>query len=226
MAQGRMNMDKGSRKAPLMIGAGCAIAVMLTLAWWSQGTQHSPVGDVSAAQPASAALIRTPLQPQLEAGGTQQDMRVLVTQQAEAASHLTKHPGGVKPLEGPVTERPAFVSFMEWTMLQAVAKQHPTPERELTRMVNFLRFTKQLEAWEALPRSDSTLSQRELLANQLLQDLPHRVFHGDLSLKDAQDTQAQLLKDAVPDAEQRKVRARLEAERLIKAQPTGRPAPA
>jgi hypothetical protein len=139
--------------------------------------------------------------------------QALLTQQAAAAKEVERQPD-LKPLVGPIKERPSFVSPMEWTMLQSVSQQNANPGAELTRLVNNLRFMKQLELWQGLPPSASP-TQRQALAAQLLEDLPQRLANGEMDFKDAQKTQAALLQDAVPDVKERKKRAAIEARRLV-----------
>ena len=114
---------------------------------------------------------------------------------------------------GEVTARPAFVSEMEWAMLKAVAQQHAAPDKELTRMVNFLRFTKQLELWEGLPKSADAAT-RQTLANALLADLPEHVRNGELALPDAQSKMRAFVQDAETTEPDRAHRIDAEAARL------------
>jgi hypothetical protein len=136
----------------------------------------------------------------------------VVAQQDHAAKELAQHPIA-KPITGVVTERPSFVSPVEWLMMQGVAKQHATPDKELTRMVNLLKFNKQLELWQDMPKS-ADAAERQALANQLLDELPERVIHGDVDMPAAQKLQASLLTDAVADPDKRRVRAEAEARRI------------
>lgn len=134
-------------------------------------------------------------------------------QQEAAAQEILKQPE-VKPIVGNVSEKPTFVSQMEWNMLKGVAQQHANPEKELTRLVNFVRFTKQLELWQALPEQTDA-AKRQILANELLADLPQRLMQEEFDLPAAQKLQAELLNDAVQDPQERQARAVLEARRLI-----------
>lgn len=137
-------------------------------------------------------------------------------QQAAAAQEILQHPE-VKPIVGNVSDKPPFVSQMEWNMLKGVAQQHANPEKELTRLVNFVRFTKQLELWQALPEQTDAAT-RQTLANELLEDLPQRLKQEELDLAAVQKLQAELLNDAVQDPQERQVRAAQEARRLIQPQ--------
>lgn len=134
-------------------------------------------------------------------------------QQEAAAQEILKQPE-VKPIVGNVSEKPTFVSQMEWNMLKGVAQQQANPEKELTRLVNFVRFTKQLELWQALPEQTDA-AKRQILANELLADLPQRLMQEEFDLPAAQKLQAELLNDAVQDPQERQARAVLEARRLI-----------
>ena len=71
-------------------------------------------------------------------------------------------------------------------MLQGVAQQDADPPKALARLVNSLRFTRQMELWEDMAAMPDKAAKRRRLAVQLLDDLPNRVAHGDLALADAQ----------------------------------------
>jgi hypothetical protein len=143
----------------------------------------------------------------------------MVAQQNEAAKVLADQPD-MKPIVGPVKERPPYVSRMEWAMLQGVAQQQTDPDKELTRMVNFLRFSKQMELWEAMPKTPENAAKRQVLAAQLVDDLPSRVATGELDLKDAQGKLTAFLADAVSDPNVRRQREDAEGKRLQSASET------
>lgn len=145
-----------------------------------------------------------------------EEAEAAIEQQKVAAKVIEDQPD-MKPIVGPVTERPSFVSPMEWAMLQGVVQQHAQPDKELTRMVNFLRFMKQMEALEALPKTPDNAAKRRVLTDQLVEDLPTRVQGGDLELKDAQARLADWLPEAEPDERQRQKRADAIGQRLIDA---------
>jgi hypothetical protein len=147
---------------------------------------------------------------------SEQDVQVALEQQKVAAKVLEEQPE-MKPITGPITERPAFVSPMEWAMLQGVVQQHANPDKELARMVNFLRFMKQMESLEALPKTPANAAKRQLLTNQLTQDLPNRVQQGDLEVKDAQARLSEWLLEAEPNEHLRQQRADAVGKRLVEA---------
>lgn len=138
----------------------------------------------------------------------------LKTEQAQAKEVILQT--APEPIKTTVIQRPSYVSEMEWAALKAVADQHPDPEGQLTRLTNSLRFAKQLELWQDMPK-DQPDAKRHDLATALVKDLPERVKHGDFALKDAHQMLAGLLEDAEPDPELRSRRGAQEANRLTQA---------
>jgi hypothetical protein len=192
------------------------ITVMLaaagaSLMWWSLWRDQTQV-PASTEQPASMVSATAPAKPAAPAVPRVLDAAGLSAQQMAAAQAVERNPT-LKPITGPITERPAFVSEIEWQMLQGVAQQHAAPKLELAHLVNNLRFMKQLELWQSMAPSGDA-AKRQTLAEQLLDDLPQRLASGDLDLSQARKLQASFLKDAVSDPEQRKARAEAEARRL------------
>jgi hypothetical protein len=120
---------------------------------------------------------------------------------------------GDPALTGKITRRPDFVSPFEWQVLKAVASERPDGDQELTRMVNYLRFSKQLESWQA-PPDGMTSEQHQQLGWQLLAALPDRVQHQDLAAHHAQQLQMQLLETLVPDDSKRRQYLQQEAGRI------------
>lgn len=182
----------------------------LALAWWStQGS--SPPPSAQAASAPVALEVASSAQPDVSPVAVQ----AMIEQQAVAAKEVERQPA-VPPIKGQVKERPPFVSMMEWAMLKGVAQQHPNPDKELTRLVNFLRFTKQLELWQSMDASTDP-AKRRAVAEPLLDDLPERVLQGDMDLAEARKTQGALLQDVVSDPQARSQRAEVERRRLDKA---------
>ncbi|HOT44883.1 MAG TPA: hypothetical protein PLM53_09815 [Spirochaetota bacterium] len=75
-----------------------------------------------------------------------------------------------KPVAGRVTQRPEYVSEIEWQVLRnAVMNRPEDADAQLAALVNKLLFFKKKEAWE----SPATLpEQRRKLARQMLSMLP------------------------------------------------------
>lgn len=205
----------------LMICGGITVATLvLTLVARTQmqaetagGTRTESVNSDTAASLVAKAAAPAPA-PAVEpvSANMPKDLPAAVAQQSAAVNEIKKQPV-IKPITGEIKERPAFVSEMEWDMLKSVAQQHATPEKELTRMVNFLRFTKQLELWESLPKSEDA-TRRQMIANELLEDLPNRVRHGELELADAQGKMRALVQDAELNDKDRARRMTAENTRL------------
>ncbi|MDF1781248.1 MAG: hypothetical protein P1U67_08140 [Alcanivoracaceae bacterium] len=116
---------------------------------------------------------------------------------------------------GVVSERPDFISPVEWYVVNGVADRSPNPEKELTRLVNNFRFIKQMELWEALSGSTgSEKSKRNEIAEHLLNSLPARLSAQDMDKSQAQRIQLTLLSDLEPDPKIRQKRLAEEARRI------------
>jgi hypothetical protein len=190
---------------------GAAMAAVLW--WWSHRDDAAVSAPVTSSAPApEAAALAQPVALAQPAAALPTTEAGLMAQQAAAAQVVARAPA-MTPITGPVTARPEFVSEMEWQMLKGVAQQNPAPDAELTRLVNKLRFMKQLELWQSMEHS-TDMAKRQVLAEQLLDDLPQRVVNADLDKPEAQKLQASLLKDAVSDEQARKKRAEVESRRL------------
>ena len=178
----------------------CLTAGAAGMWWLMQSPRASEESASSVAEPAVTA-------------DQQAEIQQLAGEQTAAASVVTRQPE-LKPVDRHLTERPEYVSPMEWAMLQGVAQQDADPPRMLARLVNSLRFTRQTEVWESLPKTSDQAIRRGRLAEQLLQDLPNRVLQGDLALDDAQSRLVALLADAVPSPDARQTRQHVELARL------------
>lgn len=218
MAQVRVTPSSNKK----WIAIAAAIAALGAAGYWF--TSAEDVSDAarvtdamtaaSGAVPGSAAVV--PGAEFSNAEPSAQETQAVLEQQKAAARVVEDRPD-LKPLTGPITERPDFVSPMEWAMLQGVVQQHAQPDKELTRMVNFLRFMKQMESLEALPRTPQNVAKRQMLSAILIDDLPNRVQQGDLELKDAKARMAEWLVDAVPDATTRQQQSEAMGKRLVAA---------
>ena len=113
-----------------------------------------------------------------------------------------------------ITEKPDYVSDIEWQVLQGVAQQHAEPDKELTRLVKKLHFTKELELWHTMEASAGN-TRRLALANTLLNDIPERVASKDMDVFEARKLQETLLKATISDPDVRRQRMDSEAKRLM-----------
>lgn len=187
-------------------------AVVVGAIWRAQrDVEPTPVSTSASVAGPSAKASGGSAFPWARASGVD-DAQQVAAQQLEAASAAAKEVGA-QPLTGRVAQRPPFVSIVEWSMLQSVAERSPNPDQTLTRLVNNLRFMKQLDLWRSLAQSTDT-AQRKSVAEYLLKDLPERVKNGDMDLAGAKQLQGELLVDVVANPEERARRAELEAQRL------------
>jgi hypothetical protein len=126
-------------------------------------------------------------------------------QEAAAAAARDSAP---RELQGRLERRPDFVAEIEWQALQAVARRSADYDRELLRLVNNLRFNKQLEQWRVAP------APRRALGEELLEAVPERVRQQEYSVPAAQKLQQELLRELEPDPAARQARQAAEAARL------------
>jgi hypothetical protein len=121
---------------------------------------------------------------------------------------------GRPPYSSPVTQRPDFVSPLEWKIFEGVAQTHADPAQELTLLVNRLRFTRLEALWRSLRSAGGNSEPRRILARQLLDEIPGRVRERQFDRAQAQSLQLELLEDLVSDPVQRVRRASAESLRL------------
>ncbi len=199
------------------LAGGAVVALLIGALWRAEDvppTPSQPMVNLTGSAPVTFAP------PSAGMGDGSAELSALKDELNTAAMAIDQAPGTVP--EGPVRSRPDYVSPVEWMVLQGVANQHANAERELSRMVHFLRFNKQIERWEGLSAGgDPAL--RHALASALVTDLPARVQQGDLSASDARSLLMRLLADAEPDASRREARmgdtmARIEAGSRAAAQ--------
>ena len=94
--------------------------------------------------------------------------------------------------------------------MNGVASRHETPDLELVRLVNLLRFNKQMEALNKA--TDDSV--RTKLAEAILRQMPERVSNKEMSIERAQSIQLSLINTLYTDPEQVRERAAEEAERI------------
>ncbi len=218
MAQVRMTPKSNVKWVALL----AVLAAAGGLAWWKMSSSDDQASVAPGASVDAASAVSGEAS-QAEAGTNITDVvpeatspAVVVAQQQEAAK-VVEQQADMKPIQGPVSERPAFISPMEWSLLQAVAQQHPHPDQKLVNMLNFVRYGKQSEALEAMPKPGEP-GKRRALAEALINDLPQRLINGDLDLTGARTDLLRFLEDAEPDAKRREKRLEVEMKRLTAAE--------
>lgn len=98
-----------------------------------------------------------------------------------------------KTVSRAVTQRPDYVSEIEWQVLQNVVKQNPDgSEKQLTNLVNKLLFSKKKEAWLS---SGENTAQRRQLARQLLDMIPEQLENEAIDSATAKEMEVKLAAD-------------------------------
>lgn len=201
---------------PLRWLLAAAVVAGVLLAWWSTSHQEP------ASRPAEGAAFAwnrpgaatTDLSDAVRDSGVPNLTREQAEQQQVQAAKAAERQVGAPPLTGPVAERPAYVSELEWSALRQAAAMRPDSAGELTRMVNHLRFMKQLELWRGLS-TPADAGRRQVVAQALLNELPARVGHSEIDRTEAMTLQSALLVDLVNDPAERARRAETEGKRLV-----------
>ena len=181
------------------LAAGAVVALVVGALWRAEEVPPTPAHPVSLT--GSAPITFAPPSAGLSDGSS--ELAALKAELNTAAAAIDHSVGS--QADGPVRERPDYVSPMEWMVLQGVARQHANPEQELSHLVHFLRFNKQRDRWEALP-AGAEPALRQSLAVALVADLPTRVRQGDLSPSDARALLMRLLPDAETDGGRQQAR--------------------
>lgn len=190
----------------MIAGLVAVLLLAVGFGWLMRAPDASRITAQTAAQ--TSAEMRAPV------SADEMSAQQSVQAQQEVAAQAAALQLGQKPVSGPVSIRPDFVSEMEWQVLQGVADQAAARgldrAKEMTRLVNDLRFNKLLEQWGASTQATT----RHALAGQLLDELPAHVGAGELDHAAARKLQQQLLADVLSDPEARAARAEQEAARL------------
>ena len=173
---------------------------------WRSAPDTTLLASPSTSSEPSASQSTTDDISQLDAATVEEQQR----QAAKAANAMV----GVGEYQDEVKSRPDFVSPVEWEILKGVAQQQADSKHALVALVNHLRFAKQQESWENLLQTGANPQQRHALAQQLLQDIPARVEHHDMSRDQAHALQLSLLDDLIADPALRRERAKEEAQRI------------
>ncbi len=90
-------------------------------------------------------------------------------------------------VSGTLTQKPDYVTELEWQVLQNVAKQNPSAN--LTDLVNKMLFLKKKQAWLSAREHSA---ERKLLARQLLEMIPAQLAAETIDSQTAQEMEGQL----------------------------------
>jgi hypothetical protein len=99
-----------------------------------------------------------------------------------------------KTVSGTITQRPDYVSEIEWQVLQNVTKKQPDNEKKLTNLVNKLLFAKKKQAWLA---AGENTDQRRQLARQLLDMIPEQLTIEAIDSETAKEMETKLRADLI-----------------------------
>jgi hypothetical protein len=91
---------------------------------------------------------------------------------------------------GTVTERPDYITEIEWQVLQSVTRQNP--DIKVNDLVNKMLFAKKKQAWLSAEKDSA---ERKLLAKQLLDMIPGQVAMEAIDGATAQTMEAELHAD-------------------------------
>ncbi|MBN2158604.1 MAG: hypothetical protein JW807_04355 [Spirochaetes bacterium] len=98
-----------------------------------------------------------------------------------------------KPVSGKVTERPDYVSRVEWEVFQNVVRNQPgDDDAQLTALVNKILFYKKKEAWET---AGTGTDQRARLGRELRDMLPYMKEGGHIHPDEAKRLESALYND-------------------------------
>jgi hypothetical protein len=167
------DMNKSGSKTKIIIAVLIAgVVIIAGLLYWYSGN------DENTEEPAS----------ETQSLGSNMSKKEVIDAQELAA--LAAIPG--KTVSGTVTQRPDYVSEIEWQVLQNVTKKQPDNEKKLTNLVNKLLFTKKKQAWLA---AGENTEQRRLLARQLLDMIPEQLEIEAIDPETAKEMETKLTAD-------------------------------
>jgi hypothetical protein len=188
------------------------IMVATLAVWWVKpSSSNLVIPTEQMIQSSEISQVSTPiiLQPT-----TSERVVQLQAQQQQVAAVVAAQPLLMMPKT--LSARPEFVSVVEWEMLQGAAHNTAHPQDELWHLVDRLRFQKMLEQWQAwLTQSTGDTTQRKVLANQLLVELPAQAVQMGWPESEVHDLQEQLTNDVEADATARDIRLQHERQRLL-----------
>jgi hypothetical protein len=123
------------------------------------------------------------------------------------ASRPSARPGDPSPALPPDQLQPAAsatgLTAEELQALRQELASHPKGEAEFQRVVGFLSFSRQWEAFQALNHQGTDPPTLQALARSIDQALPERWQHGELTGPQALQIKARLLEVLLPDADSR-----------------------
>ncbi len=165
------NLFKSRSRITIIIGALIFAAIIIAALFY--------IDDRSAGITESKVQAGTDDSPAAESNASAMSQEDIEEAQRSAAKAAITG----KPVSGTVTERPDYVSEIEWDVFQNVIRNQPeSNDMQLTTLVNKLLFFKKKEAWES---PGTTAAQRRELAGDLLAMLPFMTEGGHIAADEA-----------------------------------------
>jgi hypothetical protein len=192
-----------SMKLPVILGVGVIAAIGGYFYMQPPVVETTSATSAAVVSTASRADDYTPEQL------AQMPPETLIDMQTQAFTAVVNAANDVSEASS-LNERPDYISPAEWVMLSSVASQKPNPDAELVRLVNLVRFNKQLE----LLQQTTDDSERKVLTEAVLTQLPKRIENKEMSVERAQSVQLQLIEQLYTDPKDVRERAAQEAERI------------
>jgi hypothetical protein len=192
-----------SMKLPVILGVGVIAAIGGYFYMQPPVVKTTSATSAAVVSTASRADDYTPEQL------AQMTPETLIDMQTQAFTAVVNAANDVSEASS-LNERPDYISPAEWVMLSSVASQKPNPDAELVRLVNLVRFNKQLE----LLQQTTDDSERKVLTEAVLTQLPKRIENKEMSVERAQSVQLQLIEQLYTDPKDVRERAAQEAERI------------
>jgi hypothetical protein len=180
MHQGDMNKSRPKTKIiiAMLISAVVMIAGFL---YWYDGNDEKTDQTV----PATTSVADNTHEKEIM--GAQKTREIMDAQKIAAMAAVSG-----KTVSDTVTQRPDYVSEVEWKVLQNVSKQQPDNKKQLTDLVNKLLFNKKRAAW--LSAGENT-AQRKQLARQLLDMIPGQLEIEAIDSETAKEMETKLTAD-------------------------------
>ncbi len=167
----RSDMKKNKSKTKIILAALIVgMAVIAGIVYWHSGNDGDTGAAVDATQPVALNM-------------SEQDIV-----DAEKNASIAAVSG--ETVTGTVTERPDYITEIEWQVLQSVTRQNP--DIKLNDLVNKMLFAKKKQAWLSAEKDSA---ERKLLAKQLLDMIPGQVAMEAIDGATAQTMEAELHAD-------------------------------
>lgn len=175
MPQDKMNKSRPRTKIITAVLIAGFVMTAALLYWYNRSDESTPQSALATKSETAAKAVE----------GNVHEKEVVDAQKTAALAAIPS-----KPVSDTPTQRPDFVSEIEWQVLQKVANNQPDSNgKKLTDLVNKLLFNKKREAW--LAAGENTAQRREL-ARQLLDMIPEQLESEAIDSETAKEMETKL----------------------------------